>query len=125
MDFRKTSTYKFRTELRFKQYYVILTEKTISAKKIMRLFKGGNMQTQYNVSSYRIDLYFRDYKLPIEIDENRYSDRNVACEIKRQKAMEQELDYKFIRIDPDKEYFDVSRAINEIFRNISNQLKRL
>ena len=88
MDFRKTSTYKFRTGLRFKQYYVILTEKTISAKKIMRFFEGGNMQTQYNVLSYSIDLYFRDYKLPIEIDENRHNDRNVDCEIKRQKAME-------------------------------------
>ena len=48
------------------------------------------MQTQYNVSSYRIELYFHDYKLAIEIDENGLSDRNIDYEIKRQKAMEQE-----------------------------------
>ena len=35
------------------------------------------MQTQCNILSYRIDLYFRDYKLAIEIDENGYSDRNI------------------------------------------------
>ena len=37
---------------------------------------------------------------------------------KKQKAIEQELACKFIRIDPDKEDFDIFRAINEIFRHI-------
>ena len=32
--------------------------------------------------------------------------------------MKQELGCKFIRIDPDKEDFDIFRAINEIFRQI-------
>ena len=45
------------------------------------------MQTQYKVLSYRIDLYFHDYKLAIEIDENAHSDRNIDYE--RQKAIEQ------------------------------------
>ena len=36
----------------------------------MSSFEGKNMRTQYNVLSYRIDLYFHDYKLTIEIDEN-------------------------------------------------------
>ena len=33
-------------------------------------FGGENMQTQYKVLSYRTDLYFHDYKLAIEIDDN-------------------------------------------------------
>ena len=33
----------------------------------MDLFEGENVQTQYNVLSYRTDLYFHDYKLEIEI----------------------------------------------------------
>ena len=41
------------------------------------------MQTQYNALSYRIDLYFHDYKLTKEIDENGLSDRNIDYEIKR------------------------------------------
>ena len=54
------------------------------------------MQTQYSVSGYRIDLYFHEYKLAIEIDENRHSDRNIDYEVKRQKAIEQELGREFI-----------------------------
>ena len=42
------------------------------------------MQTQYNVLSYRIILFFHDYKLAIEIDEYGHSDRDNNYEIKRQ-----------------------------------------
>ena len=63
--------------------------------KIMSLFEGEDMETQYNVLNYRIDLYFHDCKLAIETDENGHIDRNIACEIKRQKAIEQELSCKF------------------------------
>ena len=54
----------------------------------------------------------------MKIDENSHSDINIGYEIKRQKAIEQELGCKFIRIDPGKEKFDVFKAINEIFRRI-------
>ena len=33
---------------------------------------------------YRIDLYFHDYKLAIQIDENGHSDKNIDYEIERQ-----------------------------------------
>ena len=59
------------------------------------------MQTQYNVLSYRNDLYFHDYKLAIEIDKNGHSNSSSGYEIKRQKVIDQELGCKFIRIDPD------------------------
>ena len=93
--------------------------------KIMSSFEGKNLQRQYNVSGYRIDLYFLDYKLAIETDENGHSDRNIGYKIKKQKAIEQELNCEFIRIDPGKIDFDIFKAINEIFRHIkesSNQL---
>ena len=61
---------------------------------------------------------FHDYKLAIEIGENDHSDRNVDYEIKRQKAIEQKLGDNFIIIVPAKENFDVSKAINQIFRHI-------
>ena len=59
--------------------------------KIKSSFEEENMQTQYNVLGYRIDLYYHDYKLAIEIDNNGHSNRNIDYEIKRQKAIEQEL----------------------------------
>ena len=55
--------------------------------KIMSSFEGENMQTQYNVLGYKIDLCFHDYKLAIEIDENGHSERNIDYKIKGQKAM--------------------------------------
>ena len=35
----------------------------------MNLSEGENMQTQYNVLGYRIDLYLHKHKLAIEIGE--------------------------------------------------------
>ena len=63
-------------------------------------------------------MYFHDYKLAVEIDENGHCDRNIDRKIKRQRVIEQELGCKFIRIDPDEEDFDIFRAINEVFRQI-------
>ena len=48
-------------------------------------FKGENMQTQDNILGYRIGLYFHNYKLAVEIDENGHSDRNIGGGIKRKK----------------------------------------
>ena len=88
--------------------------------------EGESMQTQYNVLSDRIDLYFHDYKLSIEIDKNGPSDTNIDCEIKRQKSIEKELGCNFIRIVPEKEYFDIFsfRATNEIFTDIKQSTKK-
>ena len=55
----------------------------------MSPFGGKNIQRQYNVLNQRIDLYFHDYKIETEIDENEHSDRNMKYKIKRQKALEQ------------------------------------
>ena len=49
----------------------------------MSSFEGENKQTQYNVLDYRINLYFYDYKIAIEIDGNGHSDKNIANERKR------------------------------------------
>ena len=130
MNCRTTSAPKFRfyLELRlgFKQYDVILTKKQSVLTKLMTSCEGESMQTQYNVLSDRIDLYFHDYKLSIEIDKNGPSDTNIDCEIKRQKSTEKELGCNFIRIVPEKEYFDIFsfRATNEIFTDIKQSTKK-
>ena len=81
MDCRTTSAHNFRTRLYDEQYDVILTQEQSVLTKIMSSFKGENTQAQYNVLSYRIDMYFYDYKLAIEIDENEHSDRIIDYEI--------------------------------------------
>ena len=67
-------------------------------------------------------VHFPDYKLATETDENGHSERNIDYEIRRQKPKEQELGCEFIRINPDKEDFDIFKAINEIGTS-NNQLK--
>ena len=92
--------------------------------KIMSSFEGKNMQRQYSVSGYRIDLCFHYYKLAIETDENGHRDRHIGYKIKRQKEIEQELNCEFIRIYTGKIDFNIFKAIGEIFRHIkesSNQ----
>ena len=54
--------------------------------KITSSFKGENMQTEYMVLGYRVDLYFQDYKLSIEIDENRHSERSTDFSVKKTKS---------------------------------------
>ena len=77
-------------------------------KSIKDAFEGEDMQTQYSVLGYRIDLYIHKYKLAIEVDELGHADRNLSNEIERQKALEKERDCVFIRINPDEENFKIS-----------------
>ena len=49
---------------------------------------------------------------------------DTTTETKRQKAMEQELGCKFIRIYPDKDDFDIFRANNEIFKHIKQSIRK-
>ena len=51
-------------------------------------------------------------------------EKNIDFEIKRKKAIEQELACKFIRIDPGKKDFDIFKTINEIFRHIKRSTKK-
>ena len=65
----------FRNLLGFKENDMFLTKEQSVLKSIMEVFEGENMQTQYSVLGYKIDLYFHDYKLAIEIDEKGHKDR--------------------------------------------------
>ena len=91
MDCRTTSAYKFRTRLGFKWYNIILIKEQSVLTEIMSLFEGENNQIQCNVLSYRIDIYFHDYKVAIDKDENGHSNKNIDDKIKRQKAIKQEI----------------------------------
>ena len=65
---RAAAAHKSRTKLGFKQYDVILTKEQSVLTKIKISSEGENMQTQYSVLGYRIDLNFHDYKLAMEIE---------------------------------------------------------
>ena len=101
-----------------------MTKEQSVLQLVMDTFEEENMQTQYSVLDYKIDLYFHDYRLAIEVDEKGHEDRNIDYEIQRQKALAKELGCEFIRINPDKENFNIFKAINEIHRHIKESIKR-
>ena len=51
----------------------------------MHLIEGEDMQTQYTVIGYRIDLYFHKYNLAIEVDELGHNDRIIPMKYKDDK----------------------------------------
>ena len=78
---------------------------------------------QHSVLGKRIDLYFFDHKLAIEIDEKGHKDRDEKVETARQKAIE-ELHYEFITINPDEKDFDIYVEIGKIYNHIIESTRK-
>ena len=78
----------FRLLLGFKEHDIMKVIEKTTLDAIKNIFEGENIQTHYRVLGYEIDIYFHDYKLAVEIDENNHEDRNINHEIERQKALE-------------------------------------
>ena len=121
MHCRTPESCKFKRNLGLKLHDVINCKELESIKEG---FEGEHMQTQYTVIGYRIDLYFHEYKLAIEVDELGHNDRNIDYKIQRQRALEKQLGSVFIRINPNEENFNIFRAINKIHRHIKKSTKK-
>ena len=78
---------------------------------------------------FRIDVYFTEYLLVVEIDEKGHTDRDLIFEEKRQKALEKKLGSKYIRINTSKEGYDANyegcRIKTFISKFKDRQLKKL
>ena len=125
MHSRTPESGKFKRNFEFKLHDVINCKEQTVLESIKDAFEGENIQTQYTVIGYRIDLYFHEYKLAIEVDELGHNDRNIDYEIQRQKALERELNCVFIRINPDEKDFNIFKEINKIHRHIEKLTKKL
>ena len=96
MDCKTDESCKFKRNLGFTLHDVIDTKEQSVINSIKDAFEAENMQTQYSVLSYRIDLYFYKCQLAVEVEELGHSDRNINDEIERQRALERELNCVFI-----------------------------
>ena len=103
---------------------MIDTKEQTVLKSIKDAFEVEDMQTQYSVSGYRIDLYSHIHKLAIEVDELGHADINPGNEIKSQKALEKELDCLFIRMNPDEKNSNIFKEINKIYKHIKKSTKK-
>ena len=118
MDCRTYESCSLKRNLGFTLHNAINTKEQRIINSIKDAFEGEDMQTQYAVMGYRIDLYFYEYKLAIEVDELGHNDKNIDYEIQKQKALEKELNCVFIRINPNENDFNIFKEINEIHRHI-------
>ena len=78
---------EFKTKLGFNQHDLIMTKEQSVSTKIMKAFSNEETLPQHSALSYKINLYFSEHKLAIEIDEKGHNVRNIDYEIKRQKAI--------------------------------------
>ena len=85
---------------------------------IMEAFRGLSMKYQYAVYPYRIDLYFLDYKIAVECDENGHKDYDQKSEKERQQFLEDSLGCQFVRYNPDGQGFSIFKVINKIFTKV-------
>ena len=72
-----------------------------------------NVKRQHVMGKYRVDLYFVDYKLVVECDENGHEDRDPLQEQIRENYLK-EAGNKLIRFNPNATGFDLSNVLREI-----------
>ena len=118
MDCKQINHAVSKKKLGFKLYDEINAKEQTIINSIKDTFEGENIQTQYSVLGYRIDLCFHEYELSIEVDELGHTNRNIDNKIERLKALEKELNCIFIRINPDEKDFNIFKEINKIHRHI-------
>ena len=90
MDCRKDESCSLKRNLGFNLHDVINTKQQTVLRSIKDAFEEEDVQAQYTVIGYRIDLYFHKHKLAIEVDELGHADRNLNNETQRQKALERD-----------------------------------
>ena len=82
------------------------------------------IQTDKNGCQYilfRIDVYFNEYLLTVEVDEKDHIDRDFIFEKKRQEALEKNLGCKFIGINASKEGYDADYESSRIKQPVFNR----
>ena len=92
---------------------------------ITTAFTGEEYILQYQILSYRIDLYFPKYRIAVECDELHHSKKdNSSNDEIREKRIIQELDCKFIRYRPYDTDFNIFCVINQIYNVIKSHKDR-
>jgi len=85
---------------------------------IIKAFSGQYMIKQYYILGYKIDLYFVDFKLAIECDENEHKYK-IEKDKKREEEIKGKLGCEFIRYYPEDKNFNIFSIINQIMKKIN------
>ena len=91
--------------------------------QIRKTFKHLRTIEQYKIGPYYIDLYFPDYRIAVECDEEGHRKYSKEVEFKRQSYIEQTLGCIFVRYNPDSLNFNIGDVINQIIMLIFGEEK--
>jgi prophage antirepressor-like protein/very-short-patch-repair endonuclease len=98
-----------------------LTKEQQTLSAIGNSFKIEKIEDQFKIGKYYLDLYFSEYKIVVECDENGHSDRKPCDERERMNFVNEKLeidDSYWIRFNPDEYDFDMSKVIGRIYRKM-------
>ena len=87
----------FKNQNPHEEYSVKIYEIGSYFKNIMKKNQADKNECKYIL--FRIDIYFSECFLAVEIDEKRHTDKDIIFEEKRQKAFEKKIGCTFIRIN--------------------------
>lgn len=90
------------------------TKEQETINDICRVFKHLQHITQYKVDTYFIDLYFPEFNIAIECDENGHKDRSQKREGERETYITDKLKCKFYRFNPDDKNFHILDVIHDL-----------
>jgi transposase-like protein/very-short-patch-repair endonuclease len=99
-----------------------LTKEQQTLTSIANTFKTEKFEDQYKIGKYYLDLYFPEYKIVVECDENGHADRKPENERERMDFVNKKLDIddsNWIRFNPDEHDFDMSKVIGRVYRKIN------
>ena len=124
----KPETIKFRSDLGFNQINLILKKEQSVTIPLIKAFSTEKIELQHKAlenESVKTGMYFSEHELVVEIDEKENIDRNQNKENERKIKIEEHLNCKFHRINPDEENFGVFVEISKIQNYITklNQVK--
>ena len=100
-----------------------LTKEQQTLSALTNAFKTEKFEDQFKVGKYYLDLYFTEYKIVVECDENGHADRKPYKERERMDFVNKTFeidDSNWIRYNPDENDFDISKVIGRIYRYISS-----
>jgi len=103
-----------------------LTKEQQTLSAIANAFKTEKIEDQFKIGSYYLDMYFPEYKIVIECDENGHADRKPYKERDRMDYVNKEFDIEdssWIRFNPDEYDFDLSKVIGRIYNKIIQSKK--
>ena len=99
-------------------HFKMETAEMATIEYLTTVFEGEQMEQQFSVGRFKIDLYFTDYKIAVECDEYHHKDRDAQMELERQEFITKQLGCRWVRFNPHHKTFSMAKVANSVFRAI-------